>query len=1062
MPSTLLPLTLTQHDIYLDQLRHPDKPLYNVGGYINVCDITPARLQAAHARLVSENELFGLRIVRHRDGVFQTLGDVPTTTLVDVDLSGTDDPIAQADAWIKTLFETALAMENAELFRAYLLILGNGRYRYVGMAHHICMDGWGFSNWAGLLCDLYNDPKASAVPELPWRDIALDDVRYMESKQYAGDKAYWSAHLADMPVPLFAARTGTDSTESCGRRCTIELSREELDAWKSLALELRAGISHLLLALLAVYFFHCHGQRRHVFGLPFHNRRSHAQKQMLGVFAGISPLCIELNDSDTFSELVRTISKRQLSSLRHQRYPLGHMLRDMAGMSGRRALYEVGFNYLQLGGELAFDETEADLAYVSNNHGNTPLMLNFCEYGKHGAVQLQLDYQQAFISDDDILLMRERLTFLLRSLRHIKDQRIINIAIMPDGETQRLLQGYGDHPVRNPSNACIHQLFEMQAKQTPDAVAVLAGEITYTYRQLNAKANQVAHRLLLAGAKPESLVGIYMERTADLIVALLGVLKAGAAYVPLDCTYPWQRVQMLVEDSGLQWVLTQRQFSGVLEPLDAPLLYVEECTQHPGRADDELAASQIGVTAASLAYVIYTSGSTGKPKGVEICHGNTVALLDWVRTVYAPDDLSAVMASTSINFDLSIFEMFAPLTCGGCCVLVRDGLAILSQRVAVTLINTVPSAMKMLLEQDAVPAGVRVVNLAGEPLPMTLVNELLLRGKCGRVINLYGPSEDTTYSTYAIFETPIARPPAIGRAIAGTKLYVLSPEAKLVPMGAVGELHVAGKGLARGYLNAPELTAEKFICNPFDDGVYARLYKTGDVVRYRADGELEYLGRLDGQVKIRGFRIELGEIQRNLEQLEGVKTAVVLVKGDGSLGKHLMAFVERWRRPPEGGVDISDESWAEGLRRSLCSVLPGYMVPAMIFVLAQMPLTSNGKVDKKALEAMEGQRSSKPVQVAPPKTPVEMKLTGLWADLLGVDSTLVGMETSLFDLGGHSLLLVRLTNQIQHEFGIDFPITTCFQAENLGDLAEKVETEITIMLVEQKMSCADIVSEGYL
>lgn len=1066
MASTLLPLTLTQNDIYLDQLRNHRKPLYNVGGYISLRDIDLARLSEAHARLVTENELFGLRIVQRHDGIFQTLGQMPTTALARVDLSDLDDPVVHADEWIRSLFETALEMEGAELFRAYLLILGDGRYRYVGLAHHICMDGWGFSNWARLLCTLYNVPASPVVARVPWESVVSEDGCYVESRQYSGDKAYWSEHLADLSAPLFSTQPKNDSLgsgEPVGRRCIIDFDRTELDAWKALAMEFRAGISHLLLALLVVYFFHCHGQRRLVFGLPFHNRRTYAQKQMLGVFASISPLSIDTGDgSRTFSELVRSISKLQLSGIRHQRYPLGHMLRDLAGMGTRRPLYEVGFNYLQIGGELAFGEAGADLVYVSNNHGNTPLMVTLCEYGNRGAVQLQLDYHQSFLGDDDVEIMKDRLTLLLRSLPHIKDQRIDDIPLIPEHERQKLLQGFGDEPIQKPSGVCIHQLIERQVRKTPDAIAVTGGGKSYTYRQLNARANQVAHRLAQDGAKPEYLVGIYLERTADLVVAILGVLKAGAAYVPLDCTYPWHRIQMLVEDSGLQCVLTQRHFSELFNPLGLSPLCVEECVELGASIHDELAVSASDVAVSDLAYVIYTSGSTGKPKGVQICHGNTVALLDWARTIYSDEDLEMVLASTSINFDLSIFEMFAPLANGGCCVVVQNALAVLSEKVAVTLINTVPSAMKMLLEQDAMPDGVRVVNLAGEPLPMNVVNELLLRRKCHRVVNLYGPSEDTTYSTYAVFEKPIARPPAIGRAIAGTSLYVLSPQAGLLPMGAVGELHIAGDGLARGYLHAPELTAEKFIRNVYDENPGACLYKTGDLVRYRSNGDLEYLGRLDGQVKIRGFRVELGEIQHNLEQLEGVKTAVVLTKGKEPLDKQLVAFVERWKHEQEDEPRLSDEAWAEELRRALCSALPVHMVPSLIFVLDKMPLTPNGKVDKKALEAVEGHPGIQSVRVTAPKTRVEIKLTSLWANLLGVETALIGMETSLFDLGGHSLLLVRLANDIHHEFDIELPITTFFQAMNLGDLAEKVEAEATMRLMEKKMSSAAILSEGCL
>jgi amino acid adenylation domain-containing protein len=1054
------PLTLTQNDIYLDQLRHSHSPLYNVGGYIRLGALDVARLAGAHRKLVSGQDVFGLRVSLTKDGIFQSISPDRTTSLAVLDFSGEKDPAGAADAWQTSLFETAFDVTGTELFCAYLLKLGDDHYRYFGRAHHLMMDGWGFSNWAKLLCRLYHDPSADAAATLPWREIALYDQRYVTSEKYAGDGAYWAEQMQNAAPPLLSPRyqgAFPDATKIPSRRRVIELSRAEFNELKSLAELLGAGVSHYFLAMLAVYFAHISGQDRLVFGLPFHNRRGRLQKQMLGVFTSISPLSLDLNGGGcTFAELVQNISRQQKANFRHQRYPLGHIVRDLADLSGRRTLYDVGFNYLRLEEDLSFEGEDAGLVYLSHNHEATPLMFTICEHGEFGPVQLQLDYNLAHLNDADISLLAGRLSFLLRSLPGSAGTRVADLQILPDSEVRRLLEGFGDAPLRDTSDACIHQLFEQQVRRTPDAVAVTCRSESLTYAELNRRANRVAHHLISLGVGPESLVGLCMRRTVDVLAGILGILKAGGAYVPLDPSHPPQRIRTILEDAGIRLVLTHHHLSG-FDGLPAHCaLPIDDIQADVSRESDQN-PSALGLTPSNLAYVIYTSGSTGKPKGVQICHVNTVALLNWVRTVYTPEELDRVLFSTSLNFDLSIFEMFAPLSTGGRCVVVDDALDLLDVDVDVSLINTVPSAIRVLIEQDAVPEGVSVINLAGEPLPVGVVNDLLSARMCEKVFNLYGPSEDTTYTTYALFTETLTEAPGIGRAISGTRLYVLSPGGKLTPTGAVGELYIAGSGLARGYLNSPALTAEKFINSSLSEVEGERWYRTGDLVRYRADGMLEYLGRADTQVKIRGFRVELGEIQKQLEQLDGVKMAVVLMCERNPSDKYLVAYVER----RQNEVRLSDREWADGLLAALRRSLPDYMIPASITVLGEMPLTPNGKVDKKALLALGGE-AAQPRQYVAPETSTEVRLAEMWAKLLDVRPEAVGANTSLYDLGGHSLLLVRLANEIQAAFGVMLSVRSLFDVVNLGGLAARIDAEIRLQFVEQKMNSAAVMSEGYL
>lgn len=437
----------------------------------------------------------------------------------------------------------------------------------------------------------------------------------------------------------------------------------------------------------------------------------------------------------------------------------------------------------------------------------------------------------------------------------------------------------------------IHQLFESQVERTPDAVAVVFEGQKLTYRELNVKANQLAHYLRSIGVRPEVLVGICVERSFDMIVGILGILKAGGAYVPLDPTYPHERLAFMLEDSSVPVLLTQARLVKSLPKHQARIVCLDTDWEIIERQSEANLISEVKLD--NLAYVIYTSGSTGKPKGVAIEHRNAVALLDWAKQVFNPDDLAGVLASTSICFDLSVFELFVPLSWGGKVILAENALHLpaLSAALDVTLINTVPSAIAELLRMDGIPSSVRTVNLAGEPLPNKLVQQVYEHNTVQKVFNLYGPSEDTTYSTYTLVKKGGNEPPPIGRPIANTQVYILDAQKQLVPIGVPGELYIGGAGLARGYLNRPELTADRFIPNPFSNESGSRLYKTGDLARYLPDGNIEFLGRIDHQVKIRGFRIELGEIEASLQQHPDVRQAVAIAREDVPGDKRLVAYI---------------------------------------------------------------------------------------------------------------------------------------------------------------------------
>jgi amino acid adenylation domain-containing protein/thioester reductase-like protein len=582
------------------------------------------------------------------------------------------------------------------------------------------------------------------------------------------------------------------------------------------------------------------------------------------------------------------------------------------------------------------------------------------------------------------------------------------------------------------SHTLIHQFVEHQAARNPEAIAVMFQDRQLTYLQLNQKSNQVAHYLQMLGVQPETLVGVCLDRSPDLVIALLGILKAGGAYVPLDPSYPKERLGFIIEDTKLPILLAQKPLLQSLPRHQAQEICIDRDWTTINQQSIENPKCE--VQPENLAYIIYTSGSTGRPKGVAIEHRNTVAFIDWARAFFTPDQLQGVLASTSICFDLSIFEIFVTLSCAGKVILAKDALELpkLVTSGEVTLINTVPSAIEALFHTNGIPQSVRTINLAGEPLQNALVQKLYQLDHIEQVFNLYGPSEDTTYSTVALIPEGNLDIPSIGCPIANTEIYLLDSQLNPVPHGAEGEIYIGGAGLARGYLNRPDLTAEKFIQSPFKLISGSRLYKTGDLAVRFPNGNLKFLGRIDHQVKIRGFRIELGEIESILNQHPIVRQAVLLVREVNPTDQRLVAYVVC-----KSHIDSTHPNLIiKALRNFLAEKLPDFMVPSAFVVLEELPLTLNGKLDRRALPIPKWTPIEESICVEP-RTPVEAKVSEIWCQLFGVER--IGMYDNFYELGGYSLLALRLVMQLNEVFQEQVVLENLLENPTIAGLSQVIE-----------------------
>jgi amino acid adenylation domain-containing protein len=655
---------------------------------------------------------------------------------------------------------------------------------------------------------------------------------------------------------------------------------------------------------------------------------------------------------------------------------------------------------------------------------------------REGGLGISFTYREELWDASTLERMAGAYALLLEAAAADPGRPVLTLPLVSEAEREGLLAGSSGPLLDYPADLCIHELFEAQAERTPEAVAVRFEEESLTYRELNARANRLAHHLRALGVGPDARVGVCVERGPEMVAGLLAIVKAGGAYVPLDPAYPAERLRTMLEDSAPAALVTQSSLAGTFAGLDVPAVELD-ATAPAWAAGPETNPARGGLTPGHLAYVIYTSGSTGRPKGVMVEHRSLVNHTAWQAAAFGIGARDTVLQRTSISFDASVWELWTPLSTGARMLLLssaaeKDPGAIgrVMAEGGVTVAQFVPTLLQAVLgalRDDGGSLPCRLLFCGGEPLSAALVEEARAAG-AGEVVNLYGPTEATIDSTSHVCGRD-GRAPAIGRPIGNARTYVLDARGEPAPVGVAGELYVGGLGVARGYLGRAGLTAERFVADPFATRPGARLYRTGDRARWLADGTLEFMGRTDFQVKVRGFRIEPGEIEAALRQAPGVADCAVVAREDVPGDRRLVAY-------------IVGEAEAEALRAHLRRSLPEHMVPAAFVFLETLPLTPNGKLDRKALPAPEYAADAD--RYVAPRTPEEEVLAGIWAELLHVER--VGVHDSFFELGGHSLLVTRVVSRVRQVFGVEVPLRALFEGPTVAELARVVAERGSVAL----------------
>ena len=991
----------------------------------------PAALRAAWERVVAGHAVLRSAFVyRRREEPLQAVHRRVALPWEERDLRHLS-PEAQRDAVARFLREDrarGLELSRAPLMRFTLFRTSEDRWEYVWTHHHLLLDGWSVALVLADLAAAYRALRRGEEPRLPPRRPYADFIAWLGRQEAGAAQAYWRQALrgVDGPTRLGAAAAAPGLAPAAEpEERELSLDAERTRALLGACQRQQVTANTLLQGAWALLLARYAETDDVVFGATTAGRPPELEgvEGMIGLFINTLPVRVRIPGQQPAGAWLRALQAEQARARQHEHVSLGQ-IQQWTGIPAGTPLFESLLVFENVpGAPPQGGDADPDALRMRGTRGvertGYPLTLLAAVAG--GRLHVSARFEPHLLDGGAVERMLEQLRSLLEAFAADPERPAGQLPLIAAAERARVVAEWNDSgPAAD--GGTLHGLFARQAARTPDAPALLCGAESLTYAELDARAGRLAGFLRALGVGAESRVGVCLERGTDLIVSLLGVLKAGGAYVPLDPAYPAERVAFMLEDSGAAVVLTRESLLPALPPTAARVVCVDRDAAEIGAAPE---APPVESAPESLAYLIYTSGSTGRPKGVMIQHGSAAALSSWAAGAFDAEERARMIASTSVCFDLSVFEIFFPLACGAAVVLVEDALGVpaLGPGAAPTMLNTVPSAAAELVRLGAIPPTLRSVSLAGEPLPGSLAEALYDAG-VQNVYNIYAPSETTTYSTGARIPRGLARPPHIGVPLEGERAYVLDVFGQPLPPGLVGELFLGGGGVARGYLGRPSLTAEKFVPDPFSARPGARLYRTGDRARWTAEGVLEFLGRSDHQVKIRGFRIEPGEVEAALRRHPDVREAVVMARDDAAGGRRLVGYVVPDGRPLEG----------EALKEFLAARLPRHLVPGVFVVLAALPLTPNGKIDRKALPEPEARGGG---GFAAPATPVEEILCGVWSEVLGVPE--VGIHDDFFALGGHSLVVTRVLARLRAALGVELPVRALFDAPTVARLARRVE-----------------------
>lgn len=1021
---------------FLHQYR-PDSPVYNSPAAFHLHGpLQIALLESVFHRVVERHASLRTTFAMEEGELMQRIASLGRFELEQVQIpqSLPADRRAVAEQWIEDAARTIFDLGATPPFRALLFSLEPDEHLLLVVMHHIITDGWSLSNLWRELSILYSSLATGASAGLPALDVQFTDYsawqrRRLNSSAFEQQATYWKSKLAGEPEPLDLPLDGRRSaTESFrGANCSLQIDERLVTALKAWTMTRRATFFMVLLAAFKVLLYRYTGQADLLVGVPIANRQRPEVEGLIGLFTNTLVMRTAVTGEMSFEQLLQQVRETALEAYEHQDMPLEQLLQllELRRDISRSPLFQATFALQDFPEAiLVLHGIEVEAAPVSTRTSKFDLSLAVRQTSS--GLTAILEFNTDIISPGRAEQMLDHWNAVLEEVAADPAQKIKDISLLSADERHCLLVRWNQTARPYPSDQCIHELFVEQATCMPDAIAVSYGRQSFTYRELDDRSTQLANRLRELGVGQGMLVGVCLERSLEMVVALLGVLKAGAAYVPLSPHFPASRLAMMIEDARIYLLLTQRSLAGLCGDSAGNRLLLDEWNP----SEDSSARCE-KVCPTNAAYVMYTSGSTGRPKGVVVQHRSAVNLLHFMKQQPGIDSQDVLLAVTSTSFDISVVELFLPLSVGARVVIAPDevrgdgaALAALLTENAATIFQATPATWQMLVLAGWTGTAKLKALTGGDVLSPQLAGQLLER--CAELWNLYGPTETTIYSHGARIGKADAI--TIGKPLANVLCYVVDRNGHLAPIGVPGELWIGGIGVARGYIGRPDLSRERFIANPFSTNPDDRIYKSGDLVRWTLDGNVEFLGRMDSQVKIRGFRIELAEIEASLGAHPEVSSCVVTTE-ESSDAKTLLAFVGN-----REGAELSANSLRLWLRQSL----PDYMIPSRFVNVPALPLNQSGKVDIKALKKLDRGELESGTSYIVPRTRRERELTEIWQAVLGRQQ--IGIRDNFFDLGGHSILAVLMSLRIADHLGVELPLRSLLEHPTIQEMAQLLES----------------------
>lgn len=1064
------PLSFTQLQFWLLDQAATNRAAYNVCTAVKISGpLDLQRLRKALEQIVARHEILRTGIVVEQGTPVQMISPAAPIAISVSDLTILDAP-EREDAMNRAFAaeaEQPFDLSIAPLLRCRLLRTNATEHILVLTVHHVAFDGWSVGLLLRELAALYEglDAGSPALPELTiqYADFAQWQRQWLQGDVFDRQLDYWRRTLAGAPATLDlpADYLRPVRQTSAGAQQSLRVTKELGDGLRRLSRNENATLFMTLLACFQALLFCYSGQEDLVIGSPTAGRTMLETEWLIGAFVNTLALRGNLAGNPSFRESLARVRETVLGAFAHQDLPFEKLVAELNPERNvnRSPVFQVMFA-LQNTPKPNLAVSGLTLTPIELESATAKFDLTLEVQEQPDGLFVSFEYNTDLYAPETVERMLAHYRNLLATVVTDPTQRVAELTLLSESERNQLLIEWNQTGADFPLEACIHRLFEAQVARTPEAVAAEFQGDQLTYRELNRRANQLAHYLQKQGVGPEVLVGISVERSLEMLVAMLGVLKAGGAYVPLDPKYPRERIAFMIEDAQLSLVLTQQDLSTALDVAKSRLLFIDKAEATFAQESTENPNTEVAPS--NLAYLIYTSGSTGNPKGVMVEHRSVAHFTSVAAAEYSITPRDRVLQFASLSFDLSVEEIYPALTRGATVVLRTDEMISSTSDFfrccdewKISVLDLPTAYWHELVENmggsdPILPPSVRLVIIGGEKaLPERVMTwQEQTRGRV-RLVNTYGPTETTVVATmYDVngdVEIGRRRNVSIGRPIANTTVYVLDQFLKPAPIGVAGELHIGGAGLSRGYLNRPDLTAEKFITNPFSNQPGSRLYKTGDLVRYRADGNIEFLGRVDNQIKIRGFRVELGEIEQALRLHSGVSDCAVVLREARQNDQRLVAYVV--------ARDQSRPAVSE-LRDFLKAKLPSYMVPAVFEMIEALPLMPNGKINRRALPEPQA-RFERDESFVAPRTPIEELMANAWREVLNLEH--IGIHDNFFDLGGHSLLATQVIARVRSTLNYELPLRRLFETPTIAGLAGAIrdshadntnDTEFAALLAE--------------